>query len=63
MRSRIAGVTSQMLTTLQAAYSDSPSVIANKRTWEILRVNMRALGDALELWRECIDDCRRLDHC
>lgn len=61
LRPRLAGATSKMLTTLQAAGADTPSVIAHKRAWKVLRVNTRALGDALELWRESIDDCRRLE--
>jgi uncharacterized membrane protein YccC len=61
LRTRLAGTSTKMLTTLRAAYSDTPSVIAQKRAWEVLRVNLRALGDALELWRESMDDCRRLD--
>ena len=32
-----------------------------KRAWEAFRVNARAIGDAMELWRQSIDDCRRLD--
>jgi len=61
LRTRLVGNLSQMLTTLQAAYSDTSSVRDQERVWEVLRVNVRALGDALELWRESIGDCRRLD--
>jgi len=61
LQTRLAGASTQMLNTLQAAYSDTPSVIAHKRAWEVLRVNTRALSDALELWRESMVDCRRLD--
>jgi uncharacterized membrane protein YccC len=60
-RSQLAGAAAQMLTTLQAAYADTSSVIANKRQWEIFRVNLRAFGEALVQWQECIDDCRHLD--
>jgi uncharacterized membrane protein YccC len=61
LRTRLAGTLSQMISTLQDAYSDTPTVSAQKRVWEVLRVNARALVDALELWRESIDDCRELD--
>jgi uncharacterized membrane protein YccC len=61
VRTNLAGNLSQMQTTLQAAYRDTPSVIVQKKVWEVLRVNVRALSDALELWRESIGDCRRLD--
>ncbi len=61
LRLRLAGTLLQMSASLQAAYSDTPSVIAQKRVWEGLRVNTRALVDALVLWRESIDDCRQLN--
>ena len=61
LRANLAGAMSQMLATLDAAYGDTPSVIAQKRMWEVLRVNARALFDATELWAQSIDDFRRLD--
>jgi hypothetical protein len=61
VRTKLAGNLSQLQTTLQAAYRDTPSVAVQKRVWEVLRVNVRALGDAMVLWRESIGDCRRLD--
>ena len=61
LRTKLSGNLSQLLTTLQAAYRDTPSIAAQKRVWEILRVNVRALGDAIELWRESIGDFRNLD--
>ncbi len=60
LRTRLAGAASQMLTTLQAAYSDTPQVIARKREWESLRGNVRALGNALVLWQATLEDSRRL---
>jgi uncharacterized membrane protein YccC len=61
LRAKLAGGMAQMATTLQAARSDTPAVIARRRSWNTLRVNMRAFTDALELWRLGIDDCRRID--
>ncbi|MBL7216465.1 MAG: FUSC family protein [Desulfobacteraceae bacterium] len=61
LRTGLAGNVAQMLTTLQAAYVDTQRVMEQKRVWEVLCVNVRALGDALELWREGIDDYRHLD--
>ncbi len=61
LRTGLAANVSQMFSTLEAAYVDTPRVMEQKRVWEVLRVNVRALGDALELWRESIDVCRRLD--
>ncbi len=61
LQARLAGLTSQVAATLQAALVDTPTVIARKAEWERLRVDVRAMGDALELWRESTDDCRRLD--
>ena len=61
LRPRLAGDYQQMLATLQAAYADAPRVGAMKRTWEVLRINLRTFGNAQELWRESINDCRALD--
>ena len=61
LRTRLAGEYQQLLATLQAAYSDTPVVSAKKRSWEILRINLRTFGNAQELWRESINDCRELN--
>lgn len=61
LRIGLAGSLSQTLATLQAAYSDTSSIRDEKRVWEVLRVNVRALADALALWRQSIDDCRHLN--
>jgi uncharacterized membrane protein YccC len=61
LRTKLAGDYQQMLTTLEAAYFDTPQVRAKKRSWEVLRINLRAFGNAYELWRESINDCRQLD--
>jgi len=61
LRTRLAGEYQQLLSTLEAAYADTPSVSAKKRAWEILRVNLRSFGNAQTLWRESIYDCRDLD--
>jgi len=61
LRTRLAGEFQQLLTTLQAAYADTPVVNAKKRYWEILRINLRIFGSTQELWRESINDCRELD--
>jgi uncharacterized membrane protein YccC len=60
-QSRLAGLMSQMDTTLQAAFADTPAVRSRRRDWETFRLNLRATSDALELWRESIDDSRRLE--
>jgi uncharacterized membrane protein YccC len=61
LRPRLAGEYQQMLATLDAAYSDTPRVGTKKRSWEILRINIRLFNNAQELWRESINDCRELD--
>ena len=61
LRIKLAGDYQQMLATLEAAYFDTPQVRAKKPTWEVLRINLRAFGNANELWRESIDDCRHLN--
>ena len=60
-RTRLAGEYSQLLATLDAAYADTPMVKAKKRSWEMLRINLRIFGNAQELWRESINDCHELD--
>ena len=44
LRNRLAGSVPKMLATLEAAYADTPSVVARKRAWEAFRVNARAIG-------------------
>ena len=61
LRTRLAGEYQQLLATLEAAYSDTPKAAAKKRSWEMLRTNLRVFGNAQELWRESINDCRELD--
>ena len=61
LRAKLAGDYQQMLATLEAAYSDTPVVRSRKQAWELLRSDLRLFGDAQELWRESIDDCRQLD--
>ena len=61
LRTRLAGDYQQLLATLAAAYSDTPQVGTKKRSWEMLRINLRRFGNAQELWRESISDCRELD--
>ncbi|HED18492.1 MAG TPA: hypothetical protein ENI74_03205 [Gammaproteobacteria bacterium] len=61
LRSKLVGDYQQMLATLEAAYSDTPQVRAKKHSWEVLRINLRAFGNAHELWRESISDCHKLD--
>jgi len=61
LRTQLAGEYQQLLATLEAAYSDTPKVGTKKRIWEILRTNLRSFGNAQELWRESINDCRELD--
>ena len=60
LRARVSGTLSQMLTTLDAAYADTFKVIEEKRAWESLRVQWRALLNAMELWDESVRDTRRL---
>ena len=61
LRTQLAGEYQQLLATLKAAYSDTPVVGAKKHVWERLRTNLRVFGNAQELWRESINDCRELD--
>jgi uncharacterized membrane protein YccC len=61
LRVGLAGTLSQMLATLPAAYADTSSIRDQKRVWEVMRVNVRTLADALTLWQQSIDDCRHLN--
>lgn len=61
LRAKLAGKMAKLRGTLQAAYTDTPVVRAKKNDWESLRLNTRALSDAMELWQQCINDCRNLD--
>ena len=61
LRTKLAGTLAQTLATLSTAYADTPSVSSQKRVWATWQVNARACVDALELWRESLDDCRALD--
>lgn len=61
MRVKRSGIAKQVMATLDAAYADTPSVASRKRAWESLRHNVIALGDAMECWRQSIEDCRSLD--
>ncbi|TWU37457.1 FUSC family protein [Novipirellula artificiosorum] len=60
-RAKLAGTLSQMLSTIDAAYGDTPSVASRKRAWESFRVASRATVDAMEPWQQSIADCRQLD--
>jgi uncharacterized membrane protein YccC len=61
LRMQLAGTYQTLLATLAAAYADTAAVRRNKKSWELLRVDLRAFGNAQELWRESIADCRKLD--
>ena len=58
---QLAGTYQNLLATLDAAYADTAAVRRNKKSWELLRVDLRAFGNTQELWRESITDCRELD--
>ena len=60
-RAKLTGIMSKLRSTLLGAYTDTPAIKHKKRDWESLRLNVRAMNDALELWRQSLDDCRRLD--
>ncbi len=60
-RAKLTGTMSKLRSTLLGAYTDTPAINHQKRDWESLRLNTRAMNDALELWRQSLDDCRRLD--
>ncbi len=59
-RAKLAGTATQMLSTLEAASADTPSVAAQKRVWQSFRGNARDTVESMELWRQSIDDCRHL---
>jgi len=61
LQMQLAGTHQNLLTTLDAAYADTAAVSRNKKSWELLRVDLRAFGNAQQLWRESIADCRALD--
>jgi uncharacterized membrane protein YccC len=61
LRSKLAGSNSKFLATLDAAFADTPAVASHRMEWKSLRRNLPALGEALILWRECIEDSRHLD--
>jgi uncharacterized membrane protein YccC len=61
LQMQLAGTYQNLLVTLDAAYADTAAVSRNKRSWELLRVDLRAFGNTQELWRESIADCRALD--
>lgn len=61
LRTKLAGMMVKSGQTLLAAYTDSPTIKAKKREWESLRLNTRALSDAMELWQQCINDCQHLE--
>jgi uncharacterized membrane protein YccC len=61
LRMQLAGAYQALLATLDAAYADTAAVHRNKKTWELLRVDLRAFGNTQELWRESIADCRELE--
>jgi len=61
LRMRLAGTYQTLLATLDAAYADTAAVRRKKKSWELLRVDLRAFGNAQELWRESIADCRELE--
>ena len=61
LRTKVAGTLARTLSTLQQAYFDTPDIGRQKKAWEAWRLNVRALVNALEIWRETIDHCRELD--
>ena len=61
LRSNLAGTLSRSIATLQQAYLDTPAIGSQKRVWEAWRFNAHAIVDSLEIWRETIDDCRKLN--
>jgi len=60
LATRLAGTYQRLLTTLDAAYADTARVRSQKKSWDLLRVDLRSFGNALELWRESIADCYQL---
>jgi uncharacterized membrane protein YccC len=61
LQTKVSGGLSQMLTTLDEAYADTFKIMQEKRVWENLRVQLRVLLDAIELWGEGVNDARRLN--
>jgi uncharacterized membrane protein YccC len=61
LRNQLAGANAKMLSTILAACEDTPSVAARKHAWEAFQANVRAVGDAMELWRQSVEDCRHLN--
>ncbi|MGD8618496.1 MAG: FUSC family protein, partial [Gammaproteobacteria bacterium] len=61
LRMQLAGTYQTLLATLAAAYADTAAVRCNKKSWELLRIDLQAFGNTQELWRESIADCRELD--
>jgi uncharacterized membrane protein YccC len=61
LQARLAGDYLRLLETLDAAYADTATVRNRKSAWELLRIDLRAFGDALVLWKESIADIRGLD--
>lgn len=60
-RAKLAGTVTQMLSTLEAAFADTPSVARRKPAWDSFRVASRAMVDAMEVSQQSITDCRHLD--
>jgi uncharacterized membrane protein YccC len=66
LRTRLAGEHQQLLATLDAAYADTPTVGAKKRSWEILRIKLRAsTRTAATFCKPCgyWQTWRRITHC
>lgn len=61
LQTSLAGSYQGLLETLEAAYADTPVVKNRKAAWELLRVDLRAFGNAQVLWHESIADCRELN--
>ena len=61
LHAHLAGAYQNFLATLDAAYADTAAVRRQKDSWELLRVDLRVFGNAQELWRESMADCRELD--
>jgi uncharacterized membrane protein YccC len=61
LQAKLAGSYQNFLATLDAAYADTAAVRRQKDSWELLRVDLRVFGNAQELWRESMVDCRELD--
>lgn len=57
----VDGSLSQLLTTIPAAYADTPSIARTRQAWEVFQVNARGVVDAMQLWRQSIDDCQQVN--